>query len=1051
MSTRVSILCSLLLWSFFPLIGQSDIPVDLMEDLTIRNIGPAGMSGRVTAIDVDLTDSDIIYVGTASGGAWKSMNGGISWKPIFDDQPVQSIGALAVSQKNPDVIWVGTGEGNPRNSMNSGEGIYKSLDGGETWTCMGLKATKTIHRILIHPDDPQTVYAGALGSVWGPNEERGVYKTTDGGKTWNKILYANEETGVADMIMDPTNPNKILVAMWEMGRKPWTFNSGGPGSGLFVTLDGGETWQERTDTDGLPKGELGRIGLAMAPSSPNIVYALVEAKENGFYKSTDGGRNWSKVKANGNYGNRPFYYSDIFVDPVNENRIYSLHSLVTISEDGGRNWRTLLPYSGVHPDHHAFWVHPDDPNYLIEGNDGGLNISRDRGESWRFIPNLPLAQFYHISYDMDIPYNVAGGMQDNGSWVGPSQVWQAGGITNARWQEVYFGDGFDVQFKPDDNRYVYAMSQGGNVGLVDTETGQTKRIKPTHPDADVELRFNWNAAIALDPFNDCGVYYGSQYVHYSTDCGDSWEVISPDLTTNDTSKQKQHLSGGLTIDDTQAENHTTILAIAPDHDDKNTIWVGTDDGNLQLTRDGGETWTNLSDRLPDFNEGAWIPFIHLSSINDGEAFVVVNDYRRNDYRPMAYHTDDYGQSWTKIVDEEQANGHALSLIQDLEEPNLLFLGTDFGLYVSVDYGKNWTKWTHFPSVSTADLAIHPREHDLIIGTFGRAAWIMDDIRPLRKIAATNGEVLDKDLAVFETPDAYLAEYKSFTGVRFAADGMFRGQNRRGGAMMTVWRKPPGMDEDGKKKKSKGKAKVHVFNAAGDTIRTYSTELDTGMNRVYWPMNRNGVETPSRRDRRPDADPPSGPSVLPGTYKVVIAMGDVKDSTEVAVNMDPRIDMSMAQMRALDAAYREWEDLAEKATEGFNRLKDARKTIDRINKAMEMAPDTVQADIKKMGKAMLDSLAQLEELYMQPEGLKGIQRTSDNVMGKMYNARGYIGSSMGAPNQAAQRTMEVARDYVSEALDAINDFFMNDFKEYQEKVEGVSVPLFKEYEPVRMND
>lgn len=1022
-----------------------NLPVDQMEALNIRNIGPAGMSGRVTAIDVDLSDPDIIYVGTASGGAWKSTNGGIDWTPIFDDQPTQSVGALAVSQKNPDIIWIGTGEGNPRNSMNSGEGIYRSLDGGKTWTCMGLQATKTIHRILVHPDDPQVVYAGALGSVWGPNEERGVYKTTDGGKTWSKILYINEETGVADMVMDPSNPEKILVALWEFGRKPWTFNSGGEGSGLYVTHDGGENWTERTSEDGLPQGILGRIGLAIAPSDPNIVYAIVEAKKNGFYKSTDGGRTWRNLNAQGNYGNRPFYYSDIFVDPVNENRIYSLHSLVTYSEDGGKNWDVLLPYSGVHPDHHAFWVHPDDPDYIIEGNDGGLNISRDRGESWRFVPNLPLAQFYHISYDMDIPYNVAGGMQDNGSWVGPSQVWQRGGIRNAHWQEVYFGDGFDVVFKPDDNRYVYAMSQGGNVGMVDRETGMTKTIRPTHPDPEVELRFNWNAAIAQDPFNACGLYYGSQFVHYSTDCGDSWEIISPDLTTNDTSKQKQHLSGGLTIDDTQAENHTTILAIAPSPHDDNVIWVGTDDGNLQLTRDGGDTWTNLSDRLPGFKSGAWIPFIHLSAKNKGEAFVIVNDYRRNDYRPMAYHTNNFGESWTKIVDETQANGHALSIVQDLEEPNLLFLGTDFGLYISIDYGKNWTKWTHFPSVSTADLAIHPREHDLIIGTFGRAAWIMDDIRPLRKIARTQGSVLEQELVLFDAPDAYQAEYKSYDGVRFTANGMFVGENRRGGAMMTVWRKAP---ENGEKKKEK--AKVYIMDMQGDTVRHFSTKLDTGMNRMYWPMNRNGVAYPSRRDRRPDADPPNGPSVLPGTYKVVVAMGAHRDSTQVTVKSDPRLNMSMTDLRAQDAAERELDAIVTKATEGFDRLKAARKTVDRVNKAMEMAPDSLKKEVKELGKAMLDSIAQLEALYMQPEGLKGIQRTSDNVMGKLYEARRYISAARGEPNQPAQRALRVARDRTAQALEQINDFFATDFSDYQEEVESMSIPLFKAYEPVRMN-
>jgi photosystem II stability/assembly factor-like uncharacterized protein len=562
------------------------IDVEQLKGLKIRNIGPAGMSGRVTTIDVVLSEPDIIYAGTASGGVWKSTSGGIDWKPIFDEEATQSVGALAINQHNPSVVWVGTGEGNPRNSHNSGGGIYRSLDAGRNWQLMGLEATRNIHRVIIHPDDPNTVYVAALGSIWGTNPERGVYKTTDGGETWEKILYVNESVGCADLVIDPSNPNKLIAAMWEYGRKPWTFNSGGEGSGMYVTHDGGKTWEERTEKDGLPKGKLGRMGLAIAPSKPNVVYALIEGeKENAIYRSDDGGFSWKK-RGTRNIGSRPFYYADIFVDSKNENRLYSIFSLVNKSEDGGKTFVTLLPYYGVHPDHHAWWIHPDDPNYIIDGNDGGLNISRDGGESWRFIENIPVAQFYHINYDMSIPYRVGGGMQDNGSWVGPSMALEAGGIRNSAWQEIFFGDGFDVVFHPTKKNMAYGMSQGGNVGLVDMETGKSTFIRPTHPDS-VELRFNWNAAIAQDPFNDCGVYYGSQFLHKSLDCGQSWEILSPDLTTNDTTKQKQNASGGLTIDATGAENYTTITAIAPSPVDDKVIWVGTDDGNLQLTRDGG--------------------------------------------------------------------------------------------------------------------------------------------------------------------------------------------------------------------------------------------------------------------------------------------------------------------------------------------------------------------------------------------------------------------------------------------------------------------------------
>ncbi|MEO1626407.1 MAG: hypothetical protein AAFV25_14725 [Bacteroidota bacterium] len=684
---KLWILCALMI----PLMGQSQsIDIETLKGLKIRNIGPAGMSGRVTSIDVIRHQPHVIFVGTASGGVWKSDSGGIDWEPIFDDQPLQSVGALAINQNNPSEIWVGTGEGNPRNSHNSGEGIFKSIDGGKTWKRMGLEKTHNIHRILIHKNNPDIVYVGVLGSAWGPSEDRGVYRTRDGGKNWEKILYVNEHTGVGDMVIDPTNPNKLLVALWEFSRQPWFFKSGGKGSGLYSTHDQGDNWKQIKAEDGLPKGELGRIGLAFAPSKPQLVYALIEAKKNGLYKSVDGGRKWQKVSEK-NIGNRPFYYADIYVDPQNENRIWNLWSYVSKSEDGGKTFTTILDYGkGVHPDHHAFYIHPDNPNFLINGNDGGLNISRDRGKNWRFIENLPLAQFYHINYDMDIPYNVCGGMQDNGSWVGPSYVWKSGGIRNNDWAEVLFGDGFDVVMRRDNNRYGWGMSQGGNISYFDRQTGRAQYIKPVHPDG-IDLRFSWNAALAQNPFADCGIYFGSQFIHKSTDCGKSWEIISPDLTTNDSTKQQQAKSGGLTLDVTGAENYTTILCIAPSPVEEQVIWAGTDDGQLQLTRDGGKNWQNLSAKLPGCPAGSWIPQIEVSSKNAGEAFVIVNNYRRNDWTPYLYHTANYGASWTRLADASKVQGHTLAIVQDPVEEKLLFLGTDYGLYVSFDKGKQWPK------------------------------------------------------------------------------------------------------------------------------------------------------------------------------------------------------------------------------------------------------------------------------------------------------------------------------------------------------------------------
>ena len=567
-------------------LAAQNFSTELLKDMKPRSIGPGGMSGRVTSIDVVHDNTDIMYVGTASGGLWKSESGGVKWEPIFENEATASIGAVAIQQSNPSVIWAGTGEGNPRNSLNGGYGIYRSLDGGHSWDLMGLEKTRHIHRILIDPTNPNIVYVGAIGSPWGAHKERGVFKTVDGGKTWSKVLFSNNNTGVGDMVMDPTNPNKLIVALWEHKREPWFFNSGGEGSGIFITHDAGKTWEKRTEKDGLPEGELGRIGLAIAKNKPTIVYALIEAKKNALYKSTDGGFSFIKVNDKDDIGNRPFYYSDIFVDPQNENRIYSVFTYVNVSEDGGKNFKQLMPAygvdNGVHPDHHAWWIHPSNGNFMIDGNDGGMNITRDGGKTWRFIGNLPVAQFYHIAVDNELPYNVYGGMQDNGSWRGPAYVWRSQGIRNDYWQEISFGDGFDVLPDPDNSRYGWSMSQQGYVNRYDWKTGNNYTVRPIHPDPNIKLRFNWNAAIHIDPFDNNTIYFGSQFVHKSTDKGLTWKLISGDLTTNDPEKQKQNESGGITMDATGAENHTTILVIEPSPMEQNMLWVGTDDGKGAL-------------------------------------------------------------------------------------------------------------------------------------------------------------------------------------------------------------------------------------------------------------------------------------------------------------------------------------------------------------------------------------------------------------------------------------------------------------------------------------
>jgi len=1042
--------------------GQQ-LDMDKFEAMKPRNIGPAGMSGRVTAIDVIRDNPDVIYAGTASGGLWMSESGGVDWKPIFDDQRAASIGSIDIHQKNPSIIWVGTGEGNPRNSQTSGAGVFKSIDGGKSWTYMGLEQTRVVHRIIIHPDNPDVVYVGAQGSAWGDSQQRGLYKTTDGGATWDKILYNNERTGIGDLVMDPKNPNKLFAAMWEYRRWPWFFESGGEGSGLYMTLDGGENWTELTHDDGLPEGELGRIGLAIAPSNTDRVYAWVESKQNAIYRSDDGGYTWEKtvdVEENPDAGNRPFYYADIYVDPKNENRVYSLYTYLSISEDGAKSFESIYPYYNyIHPDHHAFYIHPDDPTFIIEGNDGGLNISHDRAETWRFVENLPVAQYYHISVDMDYPYNVYGGMQDNGSWQGPAYVWRNGGIRNGYFQELYFGDGFDVVVDSSNSRYAYAMSQQGYVGRVDLQTGHANFIQPVHPD-DVELRFNWNAAIAADPFDDETVYFGSQFVHRSTNRGDSWEIISPDLTTDDPAKQRQHLSGGLTLDATGAENFTTITAIDPSSIERNVIWAGTDDGNIQVTRDGGENWSNVTNNLRGVPEGSWVAQVHASKHRPGEAFAVINNYRRDDWTPYVMRTRNYGRRWENIVEGDGLYGYALSFAQDPVEPRLMFVGTEMGLYVSIDEGENWTEWEPgYPTVSTYDMKIHPREHDLVIGTFGRSAWVLDDIRPLRELARQGAGALDRTLKLYPAPDAYLAAEFEAAGTRFAGDAIFRGENRPMGARLTysvVKAEETEQEEEENGEKEEEKVKIEVYDSSGERIRTLEEVPEhDGMNRFVWDLDMKGVHEPSREKPDPDAAEPSGPDVLPGIYKVKMTYRGVSDSTSVRVHFDPRIEVSLSDLRARLRMHQELMDLQSTVAGAVNNLLDAREMIGTAetmlnSDKMEGNDDQMEA-LTERSEAVRDTIDDLLDFVFGEEIEKqGITAQPEpTIADRLDDPEYYISSGFGGPGGTERTLMRKAREAAGRAVSRINEFFETEWPDYVREVEAVELSPFRQFERVEM--
>jgi photosystem II stability/assembly factor-like uncharacterized protein len=1063
----------------------------LFKNLKTRSIGPAGMSGRVTSIDAVISNPDIIYLGTASGGVWKTDNGGTTWQPIFDEQPILNIGAVTIQQSNPSVLWAGTGEGNPRNSLNIGGGIYKSLDAGKTWKMTGLEKTKNIHRILIDPTNPDVVYAAAIGNPYSEHPERGVFKTTDGGQNWNRILYTNDTSGCADLVMDPSNPNKLIAAMWQHRRTPWSFNSGGIGSGLYVTWDGGKSWKKSGKEEGMPEGDLGRIGLAIAPSEPNRIYAMIEATKNGLYKSDDGGSKWELVNSDTQFVTvRSFYFNDIRVDPKNENRLYSLYQPIAVSEDGGKSFRVNAPNNKIHADHHAMWINPLDPAFIIEGGDGGISISRDRGKTWRFEEQLPLGQFYHINVDNELPYHVMGGLQDNGSWRGPGYIWIDEGIRNSYWDDLNGGDGFDVAPDPEDANWIYSMSQGGALSKTNVATGERASIRPPTPDLQTRLRFNWNAALAIDPLEPSTVYYGSQFLHKSANKGMTWEIISPDLTTNNKEQQKQDENGGLSIDITGAENYNTIICIAPSSKQKGVIWIGTDDGNVQLTKDGGRSWTNFRGKITGMPVGCWIPQIKASQYNAGEAFVVCNDYRRGDFKPYIFRTKDFGNSWQRMLNETKVKGYALCIIQDPAEPNLIFAGTEQGLWLSFDDGNNFQQWKNdYPSVSTYDLAIQEREADLVIATFGRAIYILDDIWPLRKIAQS-GQLPFKKITAYNTPVSYMARYRKTPGFNSNSWGLYEAKNRNRGAEISFFMKPAlksaskpdKVFKDSRNKKVKdttlndtanimtagedlakikgdsSKIKtsniadsvvVTIYNSNNELIRTLKIKTDTGFNRYYWGFEMKGIRLPGSPKPKENSPEPVGLPVFPGTYKLVFTSGKDADSTLLVVKEDPNVPVSKEMYDAKMAFNKRLEKSMIKLTAVTDQLTDAEETIKKVEGELKDVEGKQADSMRKSGKAMTDSIKNIRDLILGKKQEKQGYGTPYQLTsyGKLNEVRLAVLGKNKIPDAQEEMLASQAELLVQQTIDNTNNFFATKWKEYQLQVESTPLKLFKEFKPV----
>ena len=826
----------------------------LFGDLKARHIGPALMSGRINDLEAHPANPKIIFAGAAGGGVWKSSDAGTTFQPVFDKYS-QSIGAIEIDPSHPDqVIYVGTGETWTRNSVSVGDGLYKTTDGGVTWKKIGFEKSERIANIIVNPKNSNEIYVGVLGALWSDSDERGVYKSTDGGQTWNKILYVNPKTGCADLAIDPRNPNILYASMWEFRRTAWSFESGGANSALYKSADGGKNWKKIHN--GFPKGNLGRLGIAVAPSNPDIVYTVIEAEEDerkGLYRSDDGGEHWKQLNNDFGITVRPFYFSRIVVDPKNPDVVVKGGLNGSISRDGGKTFKSL---GNMHSDIHDIVFSITDSDIMYVGTDGGVYRSWNGGTTMEIVENLPLSQFYHVSVDNEEPYNVYGGLQDNGSWYGPSSA--TGGIRARDWNSVGGGDGFRVYRHPTKN-IIYSEMQGAeNVWRYDADKKLVKTIQPLPKKGDPKLRFNWNAPFIVSAHKPDRLYFGSQFLHRSDDMGDNWTIISPDLTTNDKSKQLQENSGGLSKDNSGAENHTTIFTISESPLDENIIWVGTDDGNVQLTRNGGKKWTDLTANIKGLPKNTWVYHIEASSHDKATAYAVFDGHTHGDMNPYIFKTSDYGKTWTKISNNDQIQGFVRALQEDFVNPDLLFAGSEFGLYISIDGGKNWSKFTkNMPAVAVHYITMQKRTNDLVLATHGRGVIIIDDISPLREI---NSKIMTKKVHFFKSKPTVMYEKSGFSG-GFGSETQFVGDNPSRAAQIKYFLP---------KRHTFGKMSLEIHDLDGKKLTTLSPGKSKGINIVNW----------NYRIRQPKVAKGktfsfggfTAPRVKAGTYRAVLKKG-----------------------------------------------------------------------------------------------------------------------------------------------------------------------------------
>jgi photosystem II stability/assembly factor-like uncharacterized protein len=986
--------------------GQQAVKFDseTISGLGARNIGSAAMSGRIAAVDgVHDGDKLTLYVGSASGGVWKSRDGGTTYKPVFDKEAVQSIGAVTIDKKNPKTVWVGTGEAWMRNSTSIGDGVYKTTDAGETWTNMGLKESERIAKVLIDPSSSDTVYVCAPGKLWSDSSDRGVYKTTDGGKTWTLVLKGgNLSTGCSMMSMDSNDPKTLYAGMWDFRRQGWTFRSGGvnetaaSASGLFKSTDGGATWTEidEKSATGLPPKPYGRIAVAVAPSNPKVVYAFVEAAKprDGLFRSDDGGKTWAALDRSQNMIWRPFYFANLIVDPKDENKLYKVGGGLIFSSNGGKSFSGAA--GGAHGDFHDVWIDPQNSQHAITGDDGGLWYSYDGASHWWKADNLPVSQFYHVSLDMDRPYHVYGGLQDNSSWVGDSQF--PGGITSSRWENMYGGDGFWMFVDPTDPDYIYAESQGGYIGRVNRKTHETRGIQPLPGYNEGKLRFNWNAPIHVGKSGS--VYLGSQFLFRTKDQGQTWERISPDLTTNDPEKQKQEESGGVSVDNSSAEMHTTIYAIAESPLNSSIVWAGTDDGNVQVTRDGGKSWTNVVGNITGLPKNAWVSSVEAGHFDQGTAYASFDTHTYGIMSPYVYKTTDFGKTWTQVVaPTSNVRGYSHVVKEDLTNKDLLFVGTEFGLWISIDGGRQWAQYKggDFPNAAVRDLAIHPRENDLVIATHGRGIWIIDNITPLRQLSQS---AMDKDIVFMQSEPAV---QKLQAGGGWAnGDAAFVGDNPTDDAVITYYQK---------KRHIFGDLKIEVLDSKGNVVGDIPASKRRGLNRVRWGMRMKAPRVPPAASIAGGAT--IGPRLMPGTYTVRMAKDGKVYETPLNVVLDPRAKFSMADRQS------EF-DLANKLYNLFGTMTDA---VEKMNAVRMSLNDRASKATDPALKAKLQNAsAQVDELRRKIVATKegGAITGEERLREFLSNLYGDVVGYEGRPSQTQ---IDRADSLARELADVVKSF------------------------------